>query len=157
MTPIAAPPAPSPDGSNWTAMYVILGLIPVTFIIVAIFSAWRDSRIAPRDIEMAALPSRRALALHEAVAISELGAGGFARPMNRARITITRPAPVSANAAGPAVADAKKQRPDERPRIGGINTQVGPDRPVVPPKDIPRIDAPENTRSIPKELENVPF
>ncbi|KAI0119134.1 hypothetical protein F4814DRAFT_410697 [Daldinia grandis] len=93
------PPLPSNNNSNWTFMYILLGLIPVTFIAIAVFAVWRDKRTPPRDIEMAALPSQRVLPWQEAVAASEqhgpVATGEFSRlENNRARIMLTRPLPI---------------------------------------------------------------
>ncbi|KAF3063910.1 hypothetical protein GL218_02304 [Daldinia childiae] len=90
------PPLPNNNNSNWTLMYVLLGLVPVIFTIIALYAVWRDTRMPPRDIEMAALPSQRVLPWREAIAASEGHGAGTrefsSRPeSNRARITVTRP------------------------------------------------------------------
>ncbi|KAI1377467.1 hypothetical protein F4677DRAFT_59587 [Hypoxylon crocopeplum] len=42
------------NDSNWTFMYVLLGLIPIVFVAVAFYSLWRDRAIQRQDdIEMA--------------------------------------------------------------------------------------------------------
>jgi uncharacterized membrane protein len=39
-------------GSNWTAIYVVLGAIPVVFVIVAVYSTWRERMTKrQRDLE----------------------------------------------------------------------------------------------------------
>ncbi|KAI6090950.1 hypothetical protein F4821DRAFT_255695 [Hypoxylon rubiginosum] len=50
---------PFHNDSNWTFMYVILGLIPVAFVAVAVYSSCQNTAIKRgNDIEMAT-PSRR--------------------------------------------------------------------------------------------------
>ncbi|KAI1663093.1 hypothetical protein F4813DRAFT_20225 [Daldinia decipiens] len=90
------PPLPNNNDSNWTLMYIFLGLVPVTFTIIAVYAVWRDKRTPFRDIEMAALPSQRVLPWREAIAASEgrgTGTGeSSSRPENnQARIMVTRP------------------------------------------------------------------
>ncbi|KAI1464627.1 uncharacterized protein F4812DRAFT_467207 [Daldinia caldariorum] len=82
------PPLPRINNSNWTPMYVFLGLIPVTFILLALYSMWRDARTLALDIEMAALPSQR-----EAVAASERPGVPSRRvsATRRLRVVITGP------------------------------------------------------------------
>ncbi|KAI1404520.1 hypothetical protein F4819DRAFT_483474 [Hypoxylon fuscum] len=63
------------NDSNWTFMYVILGLIPVLFVAVAMYSVWRDrSILRQNDFEMAVFDQtcqRSRFPWREAIAASE--------------------------------------------------------------------------------------
>ncbi|KAI1802261.1 hypothetical protein F4811DRAFT_406393 [Daldinia bambusicola] len=96
------PPLPKINNSNWTPMYIFLGLIPVTFILVALYSMWRDARTPALDIEMATLPSLRVLPLRGVGAASERPGVPTRRisATRRPRVVITRPlsaVPISPN------------------------------------------------------------
>ncbi|KAL7625628.1 hypothetical protein AAE478_004848 [Parahypoxylon ruwenzoriense] len=65
-------PPTLPNDSNWTFMYVVLGLIPFAFVAIALFSTWRDeaARKEP-DYEMTRPYQRSWFPWREAVAASE--------------------------------------------------------------------------------------
>ncbi|KAI1477250.1 hypothetical protein K445DRAFT_20996 [Daldinia sp. EC12] len=90
------PPLPNINNGNWIPMFIILGLTPLAFAAIAIYSSWRYTRARTRDIEMAALPSQqRVLSSREAaVAAASERQGRYSRriaSLMRPRIVITRP------------------------------------------------------------------
>ncbi|KAI0852164.1 hypothetical protein F5Y00DRAFT_273652 [Daldinia vernicosa] len=156
------PPLPNNNNSNWTLMYVLLGLIPVTFTIIAVYAVWRDTRTPPRDIEMASLPSQRVLPWREAIAASERRTGESpSRPeSDRARMMITRPSstvPVTPNtvrSGGPPGTSMWQKSKGHRGK--NVSGKAGAAK-VMPTKQPNRKGVLRSMSRISEELEEMPF